>query len=847
MRNLFFALLVLLNLLQCFAEAQHQWYLLPTFQTCVRGIEHHDAALFPQTIPQNIAAQLSMIPASAAKRQEWLPVHFPDQEFVKQMPMRNVYGWYGHKFDVPEELQGWDLLLDLGIVDDADETYLNSILVGKTGQIPGGSAWQEHRHYRIPAKLLHERQNFLAIHAWSIWGLGGMACQPVLKAALSSDTDAWEMAVVKPQNAPSKLNERRSLNELTQTLSLPSSLEWRKVTTPWTNCPPWQDDEHYALWRIPLCARQKHKFSAPFVLDLGLIHDVAAIFLNQKKVGQLGRFPEGRQPAFTEAAQRAQVLVSPEDWNSDGDNTLTVFIYRERGTGGVFGLPGVLLQNPLDSHAADFRRALQAAEIHLQSGKGDEAWNCVDMARPTTDMEHVWKESYLAHLLYLKWLHSGEKHHELVAEFLQHITAMLHHHPQQSPKQSAMQALAHLARTAETHPEIAKLFQSAFPQFRRNVRFLNFDRETKGDWYFYYGKRQFILCSMGQIQDWRDETTLKSSTKVKVVGNDLPRHWLAANNRRVSAHEALMIPPFLYRQQYIRKLIASTPKTLFPFMPQEKIRRAAWWDDHGEMHPFDDEGPDLYVSFTPNRQGCNHVSCYVNDFDWRNTVHPRQQSVLITDTNGQLQECIWLGKPDQGVYLKLVLDDNRIIDLRIMKHRGACVALNAIFVDGPLRFADTHIHRTDRVPYFKKYSDWEAGRRLKKLGKEAQEAFKIVLEAERAFCFHPQRQQFAEALQHLAQPVETFKLIDQLMRLDNSHLVWLTMAMAHLNHTLHRATPEMQIKIIRELFRLCIHREWEVFRYPLADNWIKLGLSQDDPFFKSTVSKCLKNINPKEN
>ncbi|MBQ6470362.1 MAG: hypothetical protein IJJ33_00130, partial [Victivallales bacterium] len=82
------------------------------------------------------------------------------------------------------------------------------------------------------------------------------------------------------------------------------------------------------------------------------------------------------------------------------------------------------------------------------------------------------------------------------------------------------------------------------------------------------------------------------------------------------------------------------------------------------------------------------------DYDWRRTVHPRQQSVLLW-RDGALANAFWLGKTDSGVYAPLALTGAPgQLTLRIMKHRGACVSVSGLFLDTladslpylPLRF-----------------------------------------------------------------------------------------------------------------------------------------------------------------
>lgn len=144
------------------------WRFLPNYQVDVRGIQHaiqHGSDIF-ETLPVPAETLLSAnSPLTESQRNElhWHPARFPHRDFVSMMPQRNVFGWYGCLFDIPQALQDMDVLADLGIVDDTDETYVNGVRIGGTGEIgkPHGTAWQTDRLYRIPAEGLTPYVNYL--------------------------------------------------------------------------------------------------------------------------------------------------------------------------------------------------------------------------------------------------------------------------------------------------------------------------------------------------------------------------------------------------------------------------------------------------------------------------------------------------------------------------------------------------------------------------------------------------------------------------------------------------------------------------------------------------------------
>jgi beta-galactosidase len=85
---------------------------------------------------------------------------------------------YRKIIDVPPSLIGEALFLHLGAVDDYDDVYINGKLVGKTG-VEKEPVWNYNRTYTIPAGVLKEGANVMAIRVFDTYGGGGI--MPSLK------------------------------------------------------------------------------------------------------------------------------------------------------------------------------------------------------------------------------------------------------------------------------------------------------------------------------------------------------------------------------------------------------------------------------------------------------------------------------------------------------------------------------------------------------------------------------------------------------------------------------------------------------------------------------------------
>ena len=116
--------------------------------------------------------------AATVDETQWETVELPATwEGHSNYTNDNVYGWFRRKVTVPESYRGQDVWLELGSVDDVDQTYFNGQLVGSTGSFPPDfkTAYSEQRRYRVPRELIHYgAEDTLAVRVFDGYGGGGM-------------------------------------------------------------------------------------------------------------------------------------------------------------------------------------------------------------------------------------------------------------------------------------------------------------------------------------------------------------------------------------------------------------------------------------------------------------------------------------------------------------------------------------------------------------------------------------------------------------------------------------------------------------------------------------------------
>ena len=112
----------------------------------------------------------------------WDTVTVPDTSLNQGFDNYNGYAWFRKTFTLPAEAEGLNLIGAMGYIDDADEIYLNGVLIGASGTVdsPRKSAWFERRTYTVPAEAPnYGGDNVLAVRMYDMSGGGGWYKGPI--------------------------------------------------------------------------------------------------------------------------------------------------------------------------------------------------------------------------------------------------------------------------------------------------------------------------------------------------------------------------------------------------------------------------------------------------------------------------------------------------------------------------------------------------------------------------------------------------------------------------------------------------------------------------------------------
>ncbi|MGV8093793.1 MAG: beta galactosidase jelly roll domain-containing protein [Mangrovibacterium sp.] len=115
----------------------------------------------------------------------WQELFVPMAWESQGYPDYNGVAFYRKRFMAPASLQGKELYLVMGKIDDFDQVYLNGELVGRTETLEQYSrssrrnrAYSLMRIYKIPAGLLRNK-NLVSVEVNDTYGLGGIYEGPV--------------------------------------------------------------------------------------------------------------------------------------------------------------------------------------------------------------------------------------------------------------------------------------------------------------------------------------------------------------------------------------------------------------------------------------------------------------------------------------------------------------------------------------------------------------------------------------------------------------------------------------------------------------------------------------------
>jgi sialate O-acetylesterase len=251
------------------------------------------------------------------------------------------YAWYRLEVTLPEDIRETTLYLELGYIDDVDETYVNGTKIGQSGRFPPGyeTAHRARRLYLIPQRVREPGGMLcIAVRVFDAGGEGGFIHGEsgilVDRASIQPDfslAGTW------------KFNTGNCSDSITPDVYA----SWSEIEVPGI----WED-QGYKYYDGLACYATDFQLDGQFngqrmILLLGKIDDLDKVFLNGHLIGQFGLFNEQTVKLRPDAYNQLRAYFIPPDLlHYNRTNILTVKVLDLHGSGGIWdGTVGLITQD----------------------------------------------------------------------------------------------------------------------------------------------------------------------------------------------------------------------------------------------------------------------------------------------------------------------------------------------------------------------------------------------------------------------------------------------------------------------------------------------------------------------
>lgn len=281
---------------------------------------------------------------SVGDNPEWKNPDFNDTDWERHYVPRswesngykgyNGFAWYRTEFDLYSEITDESYYLSLGLIDDADEVYLNGHFIGGFGNMPPevSTAFNIQRKYEIPLEYLNfSGPNYIAVRVYDYYNDGGIvsgalglykvAKDPLLDVNLAG---FWFFEAEDDVD----LEIKKQKNQVKSKIFVPAYWEDHGY-------PNYNGNATYTTqFRLPEKSKNKELF-----LVLGFIDDIDQVYLNGNKIGSVKALKKSEGTNLPYHRIFRGYAIPNELLKKDADNRITVVVYDEGGGGGIYEGP----------------------------------------------------------------------------------------------------------------------------------------------------------------------------------------------------------------------------------------------------------------------------------------------------------------------------------------------------------------------------------------------------------------------------------------------------------------------------------------------------------------------------
>jgi len=229
------------------------------------------------------------------------------------------------------------------------------------------------------------------------------------------------------------------------------------------------------------------------------------------------------------------------------------------------------------------------------------------------------------------------------------------------------------------NPDVASEYARVFGMAPPRLVYLGTDTGTKGNWPARYGDEAFVLCGMASprsIGGGRRTPVLPITDRPGKAGG-VTLAW-AGSETALVVSIGTGTPEEMSRGAYPQM---ETDDERALVNPVWGTRTHSHWDDRGEVHPYDNAGPDLLVSVDVPA-GAWIMSFYFADWDYDpNAPYPARLPVTVADARSGAKVEFEVSDFAGGVYHSVAVQGPMKANVRIRKGYSLCATLNGLFLD----------------------------------------------------------------------------------------------------------------------------------------------------------------------
>jgi sialate O-acetylesterase len=269
---------------------------------------------------------------------KWSGIYVPANWEDEGYPNYDGYAWYRMHFSVEKDWQSKDLMLDLGLIDDVDEAFVNGQSVGSSGDFPPdyNSAYNTPRNYPVPEGLLQPgKDNVIAVRVYDGGGVGGINQGRI---GLYERRNSIPVDIKLPLTWKFIPGDELKWKEIKY-----NDQDWKTVRVPaYWETQGFKDYDGFGWYRVTFNVPSEFK-DKDLIMLLGKIDDYDEAYLNGEKIGRTGpRLTEDFDSHYTnsDAYQQVRAYTIPGGLLKAGrENVLAVRVYDCWNVGGIYEGP----------------------------------------------------------------------------------------------------------------------------------------------------------------------------------------------------------------------------------------------------------------------------------------------------------------------------------------------------------------------------------------------------------------------------------------------------------------------------------------------------------------------------